>query len=1009
MKRMKCSRRDVFLQIEPVADYSPLAPLLCSRRYGRDCQFHEGHELGRIPAGEILDARVDALVYREYTDNSYTVPVTSPLVPADENEPPWDRRVPGALIWSRPGEQLRIHVRNADPYDCHSLHVHGLQYGIDSDGAWPRGIAAKDGRRSDEIRPGESWTYVFDVTDETIGAWPFHDHVHHIQANIERGLFGAIIVRDPAAPRVDHEVPMFFHVMSQTGATAFESKTLTNGQSFSQVFANAGETTGYICRIHGASMSGQVTVVSGPPTGTVNVTIQDNKFVPANVTVTAGTTVTWTNAGNNQHIVFSGGGGKQSFCLNGRAYVGNTPTIVGDSGETIRWYVMNLDVGSVWHNFHPHAMRWQLPAPPGGAGDVHALSPIEYFVADTEIPCAVRLPCELEDLQACPPDDACQVTITGDFLFHCHIEEHMMGGLAGLVRARQKVWVTDEALDRTRIHLPIGDCHGECTYVDTRRCGRPGRPSPAGGGHGPTHVAAREAQLRPGFTMNVAKHFHEMPVGRKKPQVLKLKVPAETPYDVTDAHNLGWWELLPCEAPVLAVHAVLMHTGKVLMFAGSGNDELYTTGLRGAVYDYVNGVFTMPPTPIDLFCAGQSVLPDGRVLVAGGTKDYAFTGLETTLIFDPISESWTFVQPMHHRRWYPNVITLGDGRVLASGGAGLAENEIYEPSAGWIQLAPKYDWPLYNHMQLLADGRVFYSGMRQGGSALRPGFLSTTTGVFTQLPTSSIPASMNLAFLDSAATVLLPPAQDQKVMVMGGWNGSMSTADAHVIDTDLPNPTYVATASMARKRIHVNSVILPDRTVVATGGSEVSERFATASLEAEIYDPSMGSWRTGAASQVPRMYHSIALLMPDGRVLTAGSNPERRNDELRLEIYHPPYLFRGPRPCIDHVPSTVSLGERFTVHTPHAHETRWLSLVRPMATTHSYDSDQRLVDLPFKHGRNCRLEARLPSNPNLVPPGYYMLFLVNNDGVPSVASWVRVAPKSGSVQSAHDDIHPNHG
>ena len=165
-----CVRRDIFLKIEPVADYSPLAPVLCARHYGRDCQFNEGHELGRIPADEILAARVNALVYREYLDADYTVPNTAPLVAADINEPEWQRRVPGAVIWTTPGERLYIHVLNGDPEECHSLHVHGLHYGIESDGAWPRGVASKDGRRSDEILPGHSWTYVFDVTEKTIGA-----------------------------------------------------------------------------------------------------------------------------------------------------------------------------------------------------------------------------------------------------------------------------------------------------------------------------------------------------------------------------------------------------------------------------------------------------------------------------------------------------------------------------------------------------------------------------------------------------------------------------------------------------------------------------------------------------------------------------------------------------------------------------------------------------------------------------------------------------------------------
>jgi hypothetical protein len=239
---LACTRRDIFLRIEAVPDYSPLAPLLCARRYGRDCQFNEGHELGRISADEILASRVDALVYREYLDPDYTLPNTVPLVAADHSEPPWHRRVPGTVIWTRPGERLYIHVYNADPNDCHSLHVHGLHYGIESDGAWPRGVAARDGRRSDEILPGETWTYVFDIDERTIGAWPFHDHVRHVQANIERGLFGAIIVRDPAATRVDHEVPMFFHAMAQAaGHCQFESATLANGQQFEFPFPDAGE------------------------------------------------------------------------------------------------------------------------------------------------------------------------------------------------------------------------------------------------------------------------------------------------------------------------------------------------------------------------------------------------------------------------------------------------------------------------------------------------------------------------------------------------------------------------------------------------------------------------------------------------------------------------------------------------------------------------------------------------------------------------------------------------
>ena len=115
------------------------------------------------------------------------------LVEADINEPMFDHRVPGAVVYAHPGERLRIQVLNCDTVP-HSLHLHGLDYGIDSDGAWPFGLKTTDGRRSDEICPNQSWTYEFDVRDDMVGAWPFHDHAQQPAVHINRGLFGAIIV-----------------------------------------------------------------------------------------------------------------------------------------------------------------------------------------------------------------------------------------------------------------------------------------------------------------------------------------------------------------------------------------------------------------------------------------------------------------------------------------------------------------------------------------------------------------------------------------------------------------------------------------------------------------------------------------------------------------------------------------------------------------------------------------------------------------------------------------------
>src|SRR6266853_1344512 len=121
-------------------------------------------------------------------------------------------------------------------------------------------------------------------------------------------------------------------------------------------------------------------------------------------------------------------------------------------------------------------------------------------------------------------------------------------------------------------------------------------------------------------------------------------------------------------------------------------------------------------------------------------------------------------------------------------------------------------------------------------------------------------------------------------------------------------PAYVPAASMHHARFHVNAVVLPDRTVLVSGGNGTNEDAPTAVLESEIYHPDTNTWALAAKAQVARMYHSIALLLPDGRVLAAGSNPNRRDDELRLEIFHPPYLFKGPRPFVETAPVEILYG-----------------------------------------------------------------------------------------------------
>src|SRR6516164_5738674 len=194
--------RNIYLKIEKIFDYSPVEPddhVSPPIQYRRDCMRNMGHEDGTIPADEVAARRLTALIYREYLDAQYLVPKPDKLIAADINEPAFTRRVPGTVIYAKPGDWLRIHVKNADS-TAHSFHLHGVRYGIDSDGSWPFGTQSDDGRRSDEICPGQTWTYTYEVTEQTVGVWPFHDHYRNIGTYVNRGLFGGLVVL-PATKR----------------------------------------------------------------------------------------------------------------------------------------------------------------------------------------------------------------------------------------------------------------------------------------------------------------------------------------------------------------------------------------------------------------------------------------------------------------------------------------------------------------------------------------------------------------------------------------------------------------------------------------------------------------------------------------------------------------------------------------------------------------------------------------------------------------------------------------
>ncbi len=522
---------------------------------------------------------------------------------------------------------------------------------------------------------------------------------------------------------------------------------------------------------------------------------------------------------------------------------------------------------------------------------------------------------------------------------------------------------------------------------------------------------------------------------------------------VADVGAQGTWEVLPFSSEVLAVHAVLMHTGRVLFAAGSGNNDVrfhsndfgntakqvWTSVVWDPAVSPADGTdrnFAHPDTMrdttgkvVDFFCGGETPLVDGQVLCTGGTNDYdgpgkAFAGRADTLLFDPTTNQWAATRPMAHGRWYPSVITLGDGRTLAA--AGLDENAhglrnktfetFFHPADYWQQLSLPAGFdgvPLYAHLYLLADGSVFYAGGHMDDDQQAPVRLDLTRSPAT---VTGVAGLSRVEARDQCASVLLPPAQDQKVMIIGGATGEKTEAIANVdvIDFTQPNPTYQPVTPMHEGRIHLNATLLPDRTVLITGGSHQREQATVATNRAELFDPAHPErgWVQLAAATVPRLYHSVALLLPDARVVTACGNPERGqhvawgqdapNEELRLEIFSPPYLdpTRGPRPTIGDVPVEWRYGQSVTVVTADAPHLRDVSLVRPGATTHSFNTSQRLVDLPITARDGAGVTVHVTDEPNLAPPGWYMLFLTTTNGVPSVATWVHLV---GAPDAARPD------
>jgi hypothetical protein len=541
---------------------------------------------------------------------------------------------------------------------------------------------------------------------------------------------------------------------------------------------------------------------------------------------------------------------------------------------------------------------------------------------------------------------------------------------------------------------------------------------------------------------------------------------------------------------LFVLHAILLHTGKVLCFCGHVELSMYAPLCY--LFDPKSPATLLAPIAFppgaDLFCCHYVQIPDGRVLAAGGSElhglsgadfsTHGSTGSKTIALFDPVAQRWdvsktgAVTNELLQGRWYPTLVSLPDGRVAAfSGRREFGSGVSYPPIADMVEVLAPPDWstreltgatkalPIYPGLHLAPNGRIYFTHTTWGQEMPNPDTASLL------IPNGANSASWtNYAGVkpphprrEEGMSVLLPPAQDGRILVIGGGHAvdiagkgvldrtgrgphdpigpsifhhiedTVDPLAADILDTSVEPLTPASWSSvgpMGFGRINGHCVLLPDATVLICGGHNrykwEKQPATVPSLTAEIYTPGSG-FRAVAAMHEPRMYHSIALLLSDGRVLVAGgADPNRSEPTLAyppgwvgrtyppmalnsktFEFYEPPYMHKGPRPTITDVlrngASTrrIEYGKTFKVTTPQATSIDKVALMRPACCTHHTDTEQRYVRLTFAKAAG-ELTVTAVADAKLAPPGYYMLWIIDSAGLPcQEAVFVQLVPAVG--------------
>ena len=443
--------------------------------------------------------------------------------------------------------------------------------------------------------------------------------------------------------------------------------------------------------------------------------------------------------------------------------------------------------------------------------------------------------------------------------------------------------------------------------------------------------------------------------------------------------------------PLIAVHSVMTPDGRLLTYGsdGTGRQTGYfiydvwdpSAGLNG-------GHVTLPNlTGTDIFCGSQVVLPQsGDIFLAGGDNTVNGGSNNTpnnnTNIFNPGNNTLTRGNDLFRQRWYSSSIVMPNAEVYTQGGNGGQDRPEVRQSDGTFRLLTNVDTNAFSYdfprNFVAPDGRVF--GFASSGQM----YYVTPAGTGAMTIVGQLPGTTGGG---ASSAVMFRPG---RILQTGGPSNA-----AVVIDiTGGGTPVVTPTDSMQRQRQLHNATVMADGRVLVTGGSEVWNQMTGVSYNAEIWDPNTGHWTVGASEVQARLYHSGAILMPDASVLIIGGGAPGPQNNLNAEMYYPPYLFdasaqRAARPTIDSAPSEIAIGQTFRINFGNAGTISRVTLVKMSSVTHSFNMEQRFIELTFNPS-GSQLAIQAPTRAGIAPPGYYMLFVIDANGVPSIAQILRI-------------------